>query len=228
MIELIGVTKTYEGPSLQQENRERKQKIHALGGIDLHIPRGEFLAIMGPSGSGKSTLLSILGLLSQPTTGAVLLDGVDVTGLRERERTRLRAEQIGFVFQFPSLVNTLNVRENVLLPILLTGRVTQSDRARADALLSEVGLAERGEERSYKLSGGEQRRVALARALISDPAVVLADEPTGALDEATAQEMMGLLGRLHRAGKTVVMVTHDRAMAQHATSAVKIQSGVIG
>ncbi|PWK15775.1 ABC transporter ATP-binding protein [Tumebacillus permanentifrigoris] len=227
MIDLCGVTKTYDGPGLQ-ENRDRKQKIHALGGIDLHIPRGEFVAIMGPSGSGKSTLLSILGLLSQPTAGTMVLDGLDVTGLRERERTRLRAEQIGFVFQFPSLVNTLNVRENVLLPKMLTGSVTKSDRARADSLLADMGLAGREEERSFKLSGGEQRRVALARALISDPAVVLADEPTGALDEATAGELMGLLGRLHAAGKTVVMVTHDRAMAQYATRTVKIKSGVIG
>ena len=227
MIDLRGVTKTYDGPSLQ-ENRDRKQKIHALGGIDLHIPRGEFVAIMGPSGSGKSTLLSILGLLSQPTEGTMVLDGLDVTGLRERERTRLRAEQIGFVFQFPSLVNTLNVRENVLLPKMLTKSVTKSDRARADSLLADMGLAGREEERSFKLSGGEQRRVALARALISDPAVVLADEPTGALDEETAGEMMGLLGRLHVAGKTVVMVTHDRAMAQYATRTVKIKSGVIG
>ncbi|KEO82709.1 ABC transporter ATP-binding protein [Tumebacillus flagellatus] len=238
MIELLGVTKTYQGPwngGSRERVRgrdvpdylERKRQIHALAGIDLRIEQGEFVAIMGPSGSGKSTLLSVIGLLSQPTEGAVFIDGRDMTQLRERERTRLRARRIGFVFQFPSLVNTLNVRENVLLPILLRGSVTKSDRMRADALLARVGLTDRGEDRSFTLSGGEQRRVALARALMGDPPLLLADEPTGALDEETAEEMMGLFSRLQAEGKTVVMVTHDRSLTRYANRTVKIQSGVI-
>ncbi|WP_347338339.1 ABC transporter ATP-binding protein [Tumebacillus amylolyticus] len=223
------MTKSYQGPlgDAKVPYSERKRQIQALAGIDLRIERGDFVAIMGPSGSGKSTLLSIVGLLSQPSEGAVFFDGQDVTQLRERERTQLRAERVGFVFQFPSLVNTLNVRENVLLPKMLRGRITKSDRTRADSLLAQVGLADRGEDRSYTLSGGEQRRVALARALIGDPPLVLADEPTGALDETTAEEMMGLFSRLQTAGKTVVMVTHDRSLTRFANRTVKIQSGVI-
>lgn len=224
MIDLRGVTKTYQG---RAERQDRTCPIHALQDVDLTIAPGEFVAIMGPSGSGKSTLLSLMGLLSRPTSGSIWLAGQDVTAWEERQWTAERAERIGFVFQFPSLVNTLNVRDNILLPKLLRGRVTKGDRLRADELLQQVGLSNRGHDRSFHLSGGEQRRVAMARALIGDPALVLADEPTGALDEATAAEMMQLFCRLQEAGKTVVMVTHDRAMTRYANRTVKIQSGVI-
>ncbi len=218
MLKLAGVKKTYKSP---------QGFIRALRGIDLEIADGEFIAVMGPSGSGKSTLLSIIGLLSVPTKGSMLIDGRETSGLGERERTKLRSAQIGFVFQFPSLVSTLNVRENVVLPKLLSGAVTAADRRRADELLASVGLGDRGEDRSFALSGGEQRRVALARALINDPMLLLADEPTGALDERTASEMIELLHRANAAGKTVVMVTHDKMLAKRAHRVVSIRDGVM-
>ncbi|MGZ4123742.1 MAG: ABC transporter ATP-binding protein, partial [Tumebacillaceae bacterium] len=178
-------------------------------------------------GSGKSTLLSIIGLLSKPTKGLVRIGEQETSTLSERERTRLRSQAIGFVFQFPSLVNTLNVRENVLLPKMLVESVTRADERRADALLEQVGLSGRGDDRSYHLSGGQQRRVALARALMNDPLLLLADEPTGALDAGIATEMMELLHSINHAGKTVVMVTHDSQMAGYAHRLVTICDGVM-
>lgn len=218
MLKLAGVKKTYKSP---------QGFVRALRGVDLEIKDGDFLAVMGPSGSGKSTLLSIIGLLSAPTKGSVVIGGRETSGLRERERTKLRSEEIGFVFQFPSLVSTLNVRENVVLPKMLAGVVTAADHSRADELLELVGLGKRGEDRSYVLSGGEQRRVALARALMNDPRLLLADEPTGALDDETAAEMMDMLHTANTAGKTVVMVTHDKAMARRAHRLVQIRDGVM-
>ena len=218
MVRLTGVNKSYKTPH---------GIIRALQSTDLTIGRGEFVAIMGPSGSGKSTLLSMIGLLAQPTKGSIELDGRETSRMNERERTKLRSEQIGFVFQFPSLVNTLDVRENVMLPKMLSGTVTEKDRRRADGLLAQVGLSGRGNDRSYQLSGGEQRRVALARALMNDPALLLADEPTGALDEQTAREMIDLLRRVNAAGKTVVMVTHDYEMAQRAHRILTIRDGTM-
>jgi ABC-type lipoprotein export system ATPase subunit len=218
MLRLTGVKKTYESPH---------GLVRALNGVDLEIADGEFVAVMGPSGSGKSTLLSILGLLSTPTKGSVRINGKETSRLGEKERTKMRSEQIGFVFQFPSLVSTLNVRENIVLPKMLSGTVTAEDLKRADRLLEMVGLGKRGEDRSYSLSGGEQRRVALARALMNDPKLLLADEPTGALDEETASEIMRLLHKVNEAGKTVVMVTHDKEMAKSAHRLVQIRDGVI-
>ena len=218
MVRLTGVNTSYKTPH---------GIIRALKSTDLTIGRGEFVAIMGPSGSGKSTLLSMIGLLAQPTKGSIELDGRETSRMNERERTKLRSEQIGFVFQFPSLVNTLDVRENVMLPKMLSGTVTEKDRRRADGLLAQVGLSGRGNDRSYQLSGGEQRRVALARALMNDPALLLADEPTGALDEQTAREMIDLLRRVNAAGKTVVMVTHDFEMAQRAHRILTIRDGTM-
>ncbi|ARU63294.1 hypothetical protein CBW65_21640 [Tumebacillus avium] len=218
MLKLTGVKKTY---------KSTQGFVRALRGVDLEIRDGDFLAVMGPSGSGKSTLLSIIGLLSAPTKGSVMIGGRETSGLRERERTKLRSEEIGFVFQFPSLVSTLNVRENVVLPKMLAGAVSDADHLRADELLELVGLGKRGEDRSYVLSGGEQRRVALARALMNDPRLLLADEPTGALDDETAAEMIDLLHTANTAGKTVVMVTHDKAMARRAHRLVQIRDGVM-
>ena len=218
MVRLTGVNKSYKTPH---------GIVRALHSTDLTIGRGEFVAIMGPSGSGKSTLLSMIGLLAQPTKGSIKVDGRETSRMNERERTRLRSEKIGFVFQFPSLVNTLDVRENVMLPKMLSGTVAAEDRRRADELLAQVGLSGRGDDRSFQLSGGEQRRVALARALMNDPALLLADEPTGALDEETAREMIGLLQRVNAAGKTVVMVTHDREMAKRAHRLLTIRDGTM-
>ncbi|ASS74931.1 lipoprotein-releasing system ATP-binding protein LolD [Tumebacillus algifaecis] len=218
MLKLTGVKKTYKSPH---------GVVRALRGVDLEVADGDFVAVMGPSGSGKSTLLSMIGLLSAPTKGSVLIGGRETSGLGERERTKLRSKEIGFVFQFPSLVSTLNVRENVVLPKMLAGAVSDADQKRAEQLLKLVGLDARGEDRSYMLSGGEQRRVALARALMNDPALLLADEPTGALDDETAAEMMELLHKANATGKTVVMVTHDKAMAKRAHRLVQIRDGVM-
>ena len=218
MIRLTAVKKSYKSPH---------GIVQALQSTDLEIAQGEFLAIMGPSGSGKSTLLSLIGLLAQPTKGSIELEGRETSRMSDRERTQLRSEKIGFVFQFPSLVNTLDVRENVLLPKMLRGPVTAADRRHADELLAGVGLIGRGDDRSYQLSGGEQRRVALARALMNDPALLLADEPTGALDEGTAEEIVDLLAKINQAGKTVVMVTHDRAVAKRAHRVLTIRDGVM-
>ncbi|MGZ4134578.1 MAG: ABC transporter ATP-binding protein [Tumebacillaceae bacterium] len=218
MVTLTDVRKSYKAPH---------GIVHAVRGVDLTIERGEFVAVMGPPGSGKSTLLSIIGLLSKPTKGLVRIGEQETSTLSERERTRLRSQAIGFVFQFPSLVNTLNVRENVLLPKMLVESVTRADERRADALLEQVGLSGRGDDRSFQLSGGQQRRVALARALMNDPLLLLADEPTGALDAGIATEMMELLHSINHAGKTVVMVTHDSQMAGYAHRLVTICDGVM-
>lgn len=218
MLQLTGVKKAYRSPS---------GLVRALDGIDLTIEQGEFAAIMGPSGSGKSTLLSIIGLLSAPTTGSVLFDRRETSQMSERERAKLRSQAIGFVFQFPSLVNTLDVRENVMLPKMLVGSVNTVDLKRADQLLEQVGLAGRGKDRSFQLSGGEQRRVALARALMNDPLLLLADEPTGALDHETAVEIMELFCTINAAGKTLVMVTHDQELSHYAHRLLKIRNGVM-
>ncbi|HEU4963789.1 MAG TPA: ABC transporter ATP-binding protein [Bacilli bacterium] len=218
IITLADVKKSYATP---------KGKKKVLQGIDLAIDRGEFVAVMGPSGSGKSTLLSIIGLLAAPTKGSVIVAGQETSHLNERQRTRLRSESIGFVFQFPSLVNTLNVRENVMLPKMLVGNVGQADRRYADDLLERVGLTGRGGDRSFQLSGGEQRRVALARALMNRPQLLLADEPTGALDDATAVEMIELMKQFHAEGTTLVMVTHDKQMAARADRLLQIRDGVM-
>jgi ABC-type lipoprotein export system ATPase subunit len=218
MVTLHAVHKTFEAS---------RGEVAVLNGIDLTIGAGEFVAVMGPSGCGKSTLLSLIGLLDAPTSGSIRIAGEDTGRLRERARAEFRSQRIGFVFQFPSLVSTLNVQENVWLPQLLVGRVTEGSRRRADELLAEVGLPGRGDERSFRLSGGEQRRVALARALMNDPDLLLADEPTGALDEKTAQEIAGLLQKIHSGGKTVVMVTHDRAIAEKADRLLMLRDGVM-
>lgn len=218
MITMQEVTKSYRGPG---------GLVRVLKGVDLRIEAGEFVAVMGPSGCGKSTLLSLIGLLSAPTKGSIVIDGAETAGLREKERTRLRAEKAGFVFQFPSLVSTLDVRENVLLPLILTGRTEEGHRRRADALLEAVGLGGRGKERTYQLSGGEQRRVALARALLLDPPLLLADEPTGALDHQSAHEMLQLLQEANGRGRTVVMVTHDRDLARQAHRVLMLRDGVM-
>jgi len=218
MLQLTGVKKTYKAPH---------GLVRALRGVDLTVERGEFVAIMGPSGSGKSTLLSMLGMLSAPTKGSVMINGRETNAMNDRERTRLRSEAIGFVFQFPSLVNTLNVRENVMLPKMLVSSIGAADIKRADSLLEQVGLQGRGDDRSFQLSGGEQRRVAVARALMNDPLLVLADEPTGALDHETGVSIMELFRKINEAGKTVVMVTHDQELSRYAHRMILIRDGVI-
>jgi putative ABC transport system ATP-binding protein len=201
MIELRSLTKTYE-----EGGRQRT----VLCDASTAIGRGELAVLVGRSGSGKSTLLNLLSGIDLPTSGEVVVDGVEISHLTERERTLFRRDRIGFVFQFFNLIPTLTVEENVLLPLELKGRPTAAQRASALALLDEVGLGDRRATFPDRLSGGEQQRVAVARALAHDPLLVLADEPTGNLDLETGLQVLDILDRLtRRAGKTMVMVTHS-------------------
>jgi lipoprotein-releasing system ATP-binding protein len=200
-----------------------------LHGLDLDLGRGEFAALIGPSGSGKSTLLNVLGLLERASAGRYTLAGTDVEALDDAARTRLRRDAIGFVFQFHHLLPAFSALENVTLPGLARdGRVTPALRARAAALLAEVGLAQAMHQRPAELSGGMQQRVAVARALALGPALVLADEPTGNLDTATADEVFALLRRMHReAGTAFLVVTHDERLAARCDRRIAIVDGRI-
>ena len=202
-------------------------EVHALDGIDLAIRRGEHVAIMGPSGSGKSTLLHILGCLDRPTGGRYLMDGVELGHADEGLRSRVRRERIGFVFQFFHLLARLDALGNVELPMLLGGMARAERRERAEAALEAVGLAGRVHHRPDQLSGGQRQRVAIARAIVMDPELILADEPTGNLDRASAEEVMALLERLNRDGRTLVVVTHDPEIAGRARRVVRLDDGRI-
>ncbi|MFH9269247.1 ABC transporter ATP-binding protein [Streptomyces sp. NPDC017546] len=198
--------------------------VHALAGVDLALPRGTFTAIMGPSGSGKSTFLQCAAGLDRPSAGSVRLGGTEITGMNENQLTELRRSRLGFVFQAFNLLPSLTVEQNVLLPLRLAGK--RQDRRRADAVLARVGLADKARRRPGELSGGQQQRVAVARALVTAPDVVFADEPTGALDSGTAAEVLGLLRHaVDSAGATVVMVTHDPTAAAWADRVLFLADG---
>jgi putative ABC transport system ATP-binding protein len=216
MIELKMVTRAYA---------QGGRTILALHDICLHIGAGEFLSVMGPSGSGKSTLLNLIGGLDQPSSGEIFIDGKPLHGISDDELTLIRRRRIGFIFQFFNLLPVLAAAENVALPLLLEGVPYSKVRPRAEALLRKVGLGERTEHRPEQLSGGEMQRVAIARALIANPAVLLADEPTGNLDTGTSAEIFELLKVLHREGQTLVMVTHDPRAAACGTRTVTLRDG---
>jgi putative ABC transport system ATP-binding protein len=217
MMELQDVTKVY-----QQGRRE----VHALRGVSLTVQAGEFVSIMGPSGSGKSTLMHLLGVLDTPTSGRVMFQGRDLQSLSDRERSLVRRNQIGFVFQFFNLLPTLSAAENVALPLSLAGRNRRKAHDLARAALDRVGLAKRAEHLPEELSGGEMQRVAIARALVTDPLAVLCDEPTGNLDSATSAEILALLRSLPESGsQAVVMVTHDMRAAEYGDRLVRIRDG---
>jgi putative ABC transport system ATP-binding protein len=207
---------------------EGETAVHALAGIDLEVGRGEMVAIMGPSGSGKSTLLHLIGALDTPTGGTVSIAGRRFDNLSDAELTLLRREKIGFVFQFFNLLPALTAKENVVLPALIAGDRERRVRDRAGELLARVGLAERADHLPAELSGGEQQRVSIARALLMDPELVLADEPTGNLDTTSSAEVLALLSELNRRdGHTIVLVTHNPGAAAMAGRVVFLRDGRI-
>src|SRR5947207_8730387 len=207
---------------------EGETAVRALDGVSLEVARGEMAAIMGPSGSGKSTLLHLLGALDTPSSGEILLAGQRYDGLGDAELTKLRRDKIGFVFQFFNLLPSLSAEENVLLPALIAGRRDEATRERARKLLERVGLGARGRHLPSELSGGEQQRVSIARALLTEPEIVLADEPTGNLDTRSSAEVLSLLRELNEAeDQTLVIVTHDPAAAATAARVVFLRDGKV-
>ncbi|WP_435348379.1 ABC transporter ATP-binding protein [Haloarchaeobius sp. HRN-SO-5] len=216
-VSLQGVRKTYVVG----------EPVHALDGVTLDVPRGSYTAVMGPSGSGKSTLMNVVGCLDTPTEGTVFLDGQEVTAMSDRQRTRIRGEEVGFVFQTFNLMPRMTALENVALPLVFRGVGASERRDRATELLERVGLGDRLEHLPNELSGGQRQRVAIARALVNDPALILADEPTGNLDSDTGERIMALFEELHAEGNTVVMVTHERPIAEHAERIVHLLDGTI-
>jgi putative ABC transport system ATP-binding protein len=199
--------------------------VRALRGIDLTVERGEFLALIGPSGSGKSTLMAILGCLDKPTSGSYAFDGERVEGLSNAELARIRNHKIGFVFQMYNLLPKASVLRNVELPMLYAGVRRKERRRRATELLERVGIPEKAKSLPSALSGGQRQRVAVARALANEPAMLLADEPTGALDSKTGHEVLELFSELHRQGNTILIVTHDLSIAALASRQVEIHDG---
>jgi putative ABC transport system ATP-binding protein len=204
------------------------ERIDVLKGVDVTIAKGEFLALMGPSGSGKTTLLNLMGGLDQPTQGGVEVDGVEISGLRGSALSRWRSQHIGFVFQLYNLLPVLTAERNVELPLLLTNLSSADRRKRAAIALKIVGLADRVHHYPRQLSGGQEQRVGIARAIVTDPTLLLCDEPTGDLDRKAGDEILDLLQALNRdQGKTIVMVTHDPRAAERATRTLHLEKGVL-
>ncbi len=201
--------------------------VHALRGISLTVERGEYVAIMGSSGSGKSTLMNILGCLDIPSSGRYLLDGVDVSRLTDRQLALVRNRRIGFVFQAFNLIPRTSAQANVELPLAYAGMKAAERRRRAAAALAMVGLADRARHEPNQLSGGQQQRVAVARALVTAPALVLADEPTGNLDTQSSTDVLAVLDRLNRSGRTIVLITHEADVAAHASRLIRLVDGAI-
>lgn len=203
--------------------------VNALNGVDLKINNGEFVAIMGPSGSGKSTMMHIIGALDLPSKGKVFLGGTDVSNLEEDDLAKIRGQKIGFVFQDFNLIPTLTALENVMLPMLFqdSNKSIEIQEKHCKALLSLVGLGERVHHKPTELSGGQQQRVAIARSLVNDPEIILADEPTGALDSKSSEEIMDLLKDLNKKGKTVIIITHDKTVAKAAKRNINLKDGKI-
>ncbi len=218
MIEMHGLTKAYRTADIETT---------ALSNINLEIKAGEFIAIMGPSGCGKSTLLNVIGMLDSPDSGRYAFNGEDVAGYPEGKLAEIRKHNIGFIFQSFNLVDELTVAENVMLPLLYQKVAAAERDQRVQTVLERVGIAHRGAHRPQQLSGGQQQRVAVARAVVANPKLILADEPTGNLDTTNGEEVLELLNQLNREGTTIIMVTHDQGHAGHASRVVNMLDGRI-
>jgi putative ABC transport system ATP-binding protein len=218
-IEVVDLGKVYAMGSV---------RVPALRGVTFTVERGRFVSIVGPSGCGKSTLLNMIGALDRPTRGKVVVDGVDITKLNDRRLARFRNSKVGFIFQTYNLINRTTVLKNVELPAIVKGIPSKVRRLKALKLLRLVGLEEKADRKPTEMSGGEQQRVAIARALINDPAIVLADEPTGNLDSKTGEEIISLLGRINREnGATIIMVTHNLELANRTNRIIRLRDGLI-
>ena len=219
LVSIRNLTKTYTRGS---------QRVEVLHGIDLDIPKGDFVALMGPSGSGKTTLLNLIGGLDTPSGGEITVDGKRIDQMRSGQLAHWRSNNVGFVFQFYNLLPVLTAQKNVELPLLLTNLSAAQRRRNAEIALELVGLKDRGKHRPKELSGGQEQRVAIARAIVSDPQILVCDEPTGDLDRRTADEILSLLQLLNREhGKTIIMVTHDPKAAEYATHTIHLDKGTL-
>jgi putative ABC transport system ATP-binding protein len=203
------------------------QIVKALNGVNIEIQKNEFVALMGPSGSGKSTLMNIIGCLDSPTSGSYILNNKNVSGMEDDELAGIRNKEIGFVFQTFNLLPRYSALENVALPLVYAGMSKEKRNIRAKEVLDQVGLSDRMDHKPNELSGGQRQRVAVARALVNNPSIILADEPTGNLDTKTSHEIMALLDEIHRNGNTIVLVTHEEDIAKHAKRIIRLRDGII-
>jgi putative ABC transport system ATP-binding protein len=218
LIETVDLWKTYQMGT---------EEVHALRGVSIQIERGEYVAIMGPSGSGKSTLMNLIGCLDTPSKGSYLLNGKQVSQMNDDELARIRNEEIGFVFQTFNLLPRATALHNVELPLIYAGTTSKERAERANLALDKVELGDRKSHRPNQMSGGQRQRVAIARALVNNPSILLADEPTGNLDSRTGIEIMALFAKLHEAGNTIVLVTHEPDVAAHAHRTISIRDGQV-
>jgi len=219
LIDIRDVTKTYEMGA--------ETIVHALDGVSLSIEAGDYVAIMGPSGSGKSTLMNLIGCLDTPSTGSYVLKGREISAMNDDELAQIRNKEIGFIFQTFNLLPRADAVQNVELPLVYSGLARKERKARAEKALDAVGLGTRKHHRPNEMSGGQRQRVAIARALVNDPSILLADEPTGNLDSKTGEEILALMDDLHRGGNTIILVTHEDELAQHAARVVRLRDGKI-